>query len=284
MNIALTGSSGLIGSILANDLKALGHKVLCVSSSRSVHKQNIFSYEEVISGKVNITADCILHLASINSDLGQSEIDEEVDLCEKVIKLMKVVNCKNMIFFSSIKVYGANSFKEKKFSEESVLDPECSYGTAKKICEEVIIKKASLENFNYTILRLPPILIKNSSSNLGKLFYVVEKGLPIPLFQLGKKNQRSVLSYDLLKFSIKFLLDNQFKFKNQTFNVAEPESLSTNELIMKIGIILNKKPKIFYLPSFLFHIMMRVNRLQLMLCRIYGNFNVSSEKFRNTFF
>ena len=78
MNIALTGSSGLIGSILANDLKALGHKVLCVSSSRSVHKQNIFSYEEVISGKVNITADCILHLASINSDLGQSEIDEDI--------------------------------------------------------------------------------------------------------------------------------------------------------------------------------------------------------------
>ena len=53
MNIALTGSSGLIGSKLLLDLKNMGHDVLCISSSHSSPKDNIFLYEELKTIKVN---------------------------------------------------------------------------------------------------------------------------------------------------------------------------------------------------------------------------------------
>ena len=48
MNIALTGSSGQIGSKLLIDLGEMGHNVLCISSSIYHSKViNIFSYKEL---------------------------------------------------------------------------------------------------------------------------------------------------------------------------------------------------------------------------------------------
>ena len=65
MNIALTGSSGLIGSQLLKDLKVMGHTVLCISSSLSSPEKNIYLYEELFSKEINFTADFLIHLASI---------------------------------------------------------------------------------------------------------------------------------------------------------------------------------------------------------------------------
>ena len=74
MNIAVTWSSGLIGSKLLEHLYDLGHEVLCISSSHSSHKDNIFLYKELLSKKISFKADFIIHLASINSNLEESEI------------------------------------------------------------------------------------------------------------------------------------------------------------------------------------------------------------------
>ena len=91
MNIALTGSSGLIGSQLLIDLKDMGHNVLCISSSISNSKEkNIYSYNEIELSDVNFKADCLLHLASINSDLSESQVLLELELLEKTINIMKI--------------------------------------------------------------------------------------------------------------------------------------------------------------------------------------------------
>tara|TARA_Y100000768_G_scaffold249487_1_gene189479 strand:- start:2836 stop:3690 length:855 start_codon:yes stop_codon:yes gene_type:complete len=283
MNIALTGSSGSIGSILVNDLKISGYNVICISSSNSLHKENIFSYEEVISRKINYKVDLILHLASINSNLDESQIDEELNLCKSVFKVMEVMECKNLIFFSSIKVYGENSFDIQQFTEDSALDPKSAYGLAKKKCENLIAEMSSISNFNYVVLRLPPLIIEHSMSNLAKLFFVVKKGIPIPSFKVADKNERSFLSYKLLLSSIKILIGDKTKINDEIFNLADEKAISTNDLLKKIGIQINKEPKIIYLPDFIFKQMIKLNGLQLILCQLYGNFNISSEKFKNTF-
>tara|TARA_B100000886_G_C20382126_1_gene474371 strand:- start:399 stop:1253 length:855 start_codon:yes stop_codon:yes gene_type:complete len=283
MNIAVTGSSGSIGSILVKDLKIAGHNVLCISSSHSSKGENIFSYDEVILQKINFKADLIFHLASINSNLNESQIDEELNLCKTVIKAMEVMQCENLIFLSSIKVYGENSFDTNLFTEESVLTPKSAYGAAKKKCENLITEMSSILNFNYIIFRLPPLVIEHSSSNLAKLFILVKKGIPIPSFQIADKNKRSFLSYELFLSSIKILLNDKTKINNEIFNLADENAISTNELLKKIGIQINKKPTIIYLPDFIFNQMIKINRLQLILCQLYGNFNISCEKYKNTF-
>ena len=148
--------------------------------------------------------------------MNESQIDEELNLCKTVIKAMEVMQCKNLIFFSSIKVYGENSFDINLFTEESVLAPKSAYGAAKKKCENLITEMSSILNFNYIIFRLPPLIIEHSTSNLAKLFILVKKGIPIPSFQIADKNERSFLSYELFLSSIKILLNDKTKINNET--------------------------------------------------------------------
>ena len=283
MNIAVTGSSGLIGSFLLKDLKKAGHNVLCISSSKSKHHENIYTYEEILSGKANMKADFLIHLASINSNLDEFQIEEELNLSKKVFQSMCALDCKKIIFFSSIKVYGENSFAQKEYTEESLLEPESYYGKAKKKCENFFIDKAFDENFSYIILRLSPLIMEHPNSNIGKFFYFIRKGLPLPSFQKGNHNKRSFLSYENLIKSLFLILNKKISLRNEIFNLADPILISTHSLIDKIGCIVGRKPKIINLPNFLFNLMMRVNRLQSALVRLYGNFSISSKKFKNTF-
>jgi UDP-glucose 4-epimerase len=283
MNIALTGSSGLIGSLLLNDLRSLGHSILCISSSKSLHDSNIYSYNEVLEGNLKFNADCLFHLASLNSNLSEADIIKEISLSSKAIKCMEALNCKKIIFFSSIKVYGDNSFELKTYDEKSSLQPSCFYGSAKKQCEDFISHEAVKCNFNYTIFRLPPLLINHPDSNLGKIFQVIERGWPIPSFRIGDSNQRSFLSYDTLLEVMTAVSEDVHKLNNETINLNIAQPISTNHLYKIIGKKVGKKVTIIYLPDFLFRLMMRANRLQLLLCRIFGHHYISNTKLKNNF-
>ncbi len=284
MNIALTGSSGLIGSQLLIDLREMGHNILCISSTITNSKEkNIYSYDELELSDINFKADCILHLASINSDLHESQIPQELELLEKTISLMQTLKCSNIVFFSTIKVYGDNSFAFQEIHEDSLLNPKCFYGKAKKKCEEVIFQNAINDSFRYIILRLPPIFVNNTKSNMGKLFTIIQRGLPIPSFKIGNKNQRSFLSYDLLLHVVNIFCSDLNQIKNLTLNVADSKPISTNELYLKIGKSLNQSVRIFYLPNIIFQLMMRFNRLQLILVRLFGNFSISNARLKKEF-
>jgi nucleoside-diphosphate-sugar epimerase len=283
MNIALTGSSGLIGSHLLNDLLNDGHEVLCISSSNSSNEDNIFLYEELQPKEISFKADFIIHLASINSNLGKSDIPLEVELLNKALNCMEYLECKNFIFFSTIKVYGENSFNTHLIDESFPKKPECSYGLAKKHCEKKLIGKSQEKNFNYIILRLPPVLINHPKSNIGKLFQLVERGFPIPSFRIGDTNERSFLSYELLLHVIQEIINDGMISSNKILNISDTQPISTNNLLRTFGESIKKKPRFIYLPNFLFKAMMRLNRLQLILCRLFGNFHLSNAKLKETF-
>ncbi|MFL2823821.1 MAG: NAD-dependent epimerase/dehydratase family protein [Paracoccaceae bacterium] len=283
MNIALTGSSGLLGSNLVNDLREIGHEVLCISSSKSSHKDAVYHYDEIATLKLNFQIDCFFHLASINSNLDKSEILLELSLMEKAIECMKDLNCKKIIFFSTSKVYGDNSFDLQEFDESSELSPLCSYGAAKTQCEEIIQKSASNQTLDYLIFRLPPVLMDHSKSGVGKMLDFVKKGIPIPSFKIGDFNQRSFLSYDLLVYVLKVTLCDLKRVDNNIFNLCDSEVISINNLLRKFGERIDKKPRIVYLPHFLFQAMIRINRLQLILCRLFGNFHISNAKLKKSF-
>ena len=147
MNIALTGSSGLIGSRLLIDLKNLNYNFFCISSSLSIPEKNIYSYEDMLLGKVSQSIDCIIHLASLNSNISEEDIPLEIEITKNVIRGMSIMGCKKIIFFSTSKVYGDNSFADELFSEISPLNPSCPYSKAKVECENLISKSANNMDF-----------------------------------------------------------------------------------------------------------------------------------------
>jgi len=285
MNIALTGSSGIIGSKLLKNLCDLGHKVLCISSSHSSDKDNIFLYEELQSKEMSFKADFIIHLASTNANLEESEIPLEIELLNKAIDCMENLNCKNIIFFSTIKVYGENSFNSNLIDvdENFPKAPGSSYGLAKERCEQALIQLSHEKNFNYLIFRLPPVLINHPKSNVGKLFQLVERGIPIPSFRIGDLNQRSFLNFELLAHVVREVINDGKISSSKILNIADSEAISTNDLLRRFGKSINKKPRIIYLPNFLFQVMIRINRLQLILCKLFGNFYVSNAKLKKKF-
>ncbi len=81
-----------------------------------------------------------------------------------------------------------------------------------------------------------------NKGNLNLLYQLVAKGLPWPLGAF--KNQRSFLSIQNLCFVIKELLENE-NIPSGVYQVADDESLSTNELIQLLGTSLGKKTKIW---------------------------------------
>ena len=278
MNIALTGSSGLIGSYLAKDLRKANHKIFYISSGKSSPQDNIFSYKDMLDCKILEPIDCMIHLASINSEMNELDIPLEVDITEKVIQGMKLMNCQKIIFYSTAKVYGDNTFENKLLLETSAIDPLCSYSKAKMLCEEIISQSAHTKSFEYLIFRMPPVLINHPRSNLGKLFQVVERGLPIPSFRAGDVNQRSFLSYEFLVSILEAAIQSTDHIQNEVFNLADTDPISTNDLLRRFASSIQKKAKIIYLPNFIFKAMLQVNQLQLILCRLFGNFHLSNAK------
>ena len=123
-------------------------------------------------------------------------------------------------------------------SEEEIPNPKTHYGIAKHQAEEYILSKELPKGKRVYILRPCMIHGPGNKGNLNLLYQLVSKGLPWPLGAF--ENQRSFLSIENLCFVIKELLENE-TIPSGVYQVADDESLSTNELIQLLGKSLDKE-------------------------------------------
>ena len=82
---------------------------------------------------------------------------------------------------------------------------------------------------------------------------------------------------------IKVILKKRSIAFSQTFNLSDSKTISTNDLLKRFGKSINKKPRIIYLPNLLFKAMIKINRLQLILIKLFGNFQLSNAKLKKEF-
>ena len=277
MNIALTGASGSIGKELLPFLKSLGHRVFIISSSTPSDGEIFFSYEDLKNKTFDFPIDIFFHLASINSNLDQKDINNEVQLTKEVLSSLPSLSCKRLIFFSSSKVYGDNSFSSTTYNELFTLKPICAYGMAKKLCEEVIKLESSKINVRSIIFRLPPVLNQSTDSNLGKLIKFSKSGIPIPMLAQGITNQRSFLSFNNLETIIHLVLSNKDSFaQNKIYNLADRGSISLNELLKIAG-----KGYLPFISKTFSNFLIKIPFLKKFLLRLYGNFVLDNSKLQD---
>ena len=276
MIIAVTGASGSIGKELVPFLKDLGHQVLLISSSISIFEDSIFSYSDLQNKKIPFKVDIFLHLASINSNLKENQVHDEIDITKKILSALPSLQCRQIIFFSTSKVYGDNSFDINCFAESSPLKPSCHYGKAKKICEELISSESQADRLNTLILRMPPFLNQSNTSNIGKLINLSKRGIPILSIAQGNFNNRSFISFNNIKIVIDYVLQNtKIIEKNEIYNLTDDSPISINHLLSLSG-----SKRIYSLPmiagKFLFHIPILKN----ILVKLYGNFVLDNSKLK----
>lgn len=243
MNI-ITGNKGFVGVNLFNYLKSFDKEVLGVSR---VPANNEISYENLNLEVLN-QSQSLIHLAGKAHDLKKTSDDAEYyvvnfELTRKLYDLFLVSDAKQFIYISSVKA--AADTVAGVLTEEVVPEPVTPYGKSKLMAEQYILANLPTDKKVY-ILRPCMIHGPGNKGNLNLLFSLVRKGFPWPLGAF--ENKRSFLSVENLCFVIQELLENE-TIPSGVYNVADDESLSTNDLIQLIAVSQNKTARKLSIPK-----------------------------------
>lgn len=188
MNIILTGSEGFVGKYLRVKLEELNHKVFSIDRIK-INRVNYFCFEltNEISSLVSLfkdeSIDILIHLAAAKGDYNLKYKDfyrDNVTASDKLINLVKVLNVKSIIMYSTVSVYGHDN---KITSEDASLKPNNSYGATKLESENLFTKWYNLDpNKNrLTILRPSVIYGENNFANMYNLLNQLNKKLPVSI-------------------------------------------------------------------------------------------------------
>ncbi len=230
MNMLITGSSGFVGQNLMPYLKQQGMSCYPVSLRENNWKEKLLG---------NYTT--IIHLAGKAHDTKNTGAMEEyfhvnTELTKRLFDRFLKSNVEDFIYFSSVK---AVADTVENILDESILpNPQTPYGQSKWQAEQYLNSHSLPVGKRLFILRPCMIHGPGNKGNLNLLYKVVKMGIPYPLAAF--ENRRSFFSIDNLQFVIKRLIKNP-NIPSGTYNLADDQALSTNELIRIIGEARGKK-------------------------------------------
>jgi len=233
-NVLITGSTGFVGQNLSQYL----------DDSCQVHTASRSDLQN-ISVKVLDSIDTVIHLAGKAHDLKKSSKPEEYyqvnfELTRKLYDAFLKSSAKKFIFISSVKA-AADSVASVLMEDDSPA-PQTDYGKSKLMAEEYIQSQPLPEGKLYYILRPCMIHGPGNKGNLNLLYKFVKKGIPYPL--AGFDNRRSFLSVENLCFVIKELIQRT-EIPKGVYQVADDESLSTNQVVTLLANAIGVKPKLW---------------------------------------
>lgn len=239
MEVEVTGASGFLGINLQEYLKE--YFIVKPKSVRYKAKQEI-----------QINADAIIHLAGKAHDLKNTSAPNDYyeanfELTKQIFDSFLSSESKVFIFMSTVKAV-ADVVAGKMLTEESIPDPKTHYGISKLKAEQYILNAKLPDGKRVYVLRPCMIHGPGNKGNLNILYKFVSKKIPWPLGAYD--NQRSFLSVENICFVIKELLKNT-NISCGVYQIADDDSLSTNEIIELIADSLSEKRNIWKIPTFL---------------------------------
>ena len=293
MKILITGIHGFVGSNLVNALKD-NHEIygldIVTPSKDGVVKT--FSWKDLDDDRIP-PVDAIIHLAGKAHDTkNKSSADVyfrvNTDLTKKIFDYFSLKrDIRKFIFFSSVKA-AVDKVPGDILTEDVTPCPIGPYGESKVKAEEYILSSLEEARDLYAgkdIVILRPCMIHGpgNKGNLNLLYGFVKKGLPWPLGAF--ENRRSFTSVDNLTFAIEGLLERPIA--SGIYNMADDDSLSTNELIAVMNDAMGKKCRIWRISAGLirfgaklgdiFHLPLNTFRLD----KLTENYVVSNNKIKN---
>jgi nucleoside-diphosphate-sugar epimerase len=251
--ILITGITGFVGKNLAIYLHCSGYEIYglgrTLPEKEDWHVQTIkefYSYNDAIDYN---QFDTIIHTAGKAHDLKnvsneQAYFEANTELTEKIYSQFSLSNASKFIYFSSVKAC-ADSVEGSLF-ENDIPAPKTAYGKSKLAAETAILKFPNTNHQKYFILRPCMIHGKGNKGNLNLLYQLVSKGIPWPLGAFN--NQRSFCNIDNLSFIVQELIEKE-NIASGIYNIADNDSISTNEMIQLIAESKNKKAGIWHIPK-----------------------------------
>ena len=227
-SIFITGSGGFVGQ---NIIKYFNSTYVFYRFSKN--------------DEININQDVVLHFAGKAHDLKNISNSQEyyivnTELTKQVFDIFLESDAKVFITLSSVKAVADEV--EVYLTEEHIANAITHYGKSKLLAEQYILSKKIPEGKRVYILRPCMIHGPGNKGNLNLLYKLASKGIPWPLGAF--ENKRSFCSIDNLIYLIKELIERE-DIPSGVYNLADDESLSTNEVISIMAESQNKKAKIW---------------------------------------
>jgi nucleoside-diphosphate-sugar epimerase len=259
IKVLITGSSGFIASNLYRafhtDYELYG---LDITKKSLFHSDKIFAWDEFEKlPKIEV----IIHLAGKAHDTSNAAdphlyYEINLGLTKQIFDYFLDSEASTFIFFSTVKAV-ADTVEGKILTEESKADPKTPYGKSKLAAEQYIQSKLVPAGKKVFILRPCMVHGPGNKGNLNLLYQLVRKGIPWPLGAFH--NFRSFTSVENLIYILRQLIEKDIQ--SGTYQLADDDPVSTNELIQMISLSSGKKAHILHFPKRFIRILARAGDL-----------------------
>lgn len=269
MKVAITGGSGFIGTRLIAELEKEGHDCVIIDIAHQVPVD--------ILGQDKLNAACagcdvIYHLAAAHrDDVFPRSIYYDINGngTQNVVKAAKENNIKQIIFTSTIAVYGLN---KKSPDEMTPPDPFNDYGKSKLEGEAHLQAWAAEDSSRIaTIIRPVVVFGENNRGNVYTLIDQISRGR---FFMIGDgENEKSMAYVGNVAAFLKHCLNDPAGV--HIYNYADKPDFSTSELVEVIYQHLGIKRPVFSIPypvgitaGYVFDVAARITKKQLPISSI----------------
>ena len=253
--ILITGGNGFVGKALIFELlKKNIYQVISLVRSLKDEQQLI---EQILANnifKANLpdNIDVIIHLAGRAHILNDQSVDPLTEFrkvnVEGTLQLARQAldkKVKRFIFISSIGVNGSVT-SQQPFTEDAIPQPHADYAVSKLEAEEELKKLFAGSDTELVIIRPPLVYAAHAPGNFARLLKLVATNLPLPFART--QNKRSFVALENLVDFIQVCIEHP-NAANQTFLVADQNSISTRELVQYLKQGMGKTPYFIYIPQ-----------------------------------
>ncbi|MFZ4739782.1 MAG: NAD-dependent epimerase/dehydratase family protein [Bacteroidales bacterium] len=249
--ICIIGASGFVGSRLIEQLGKDNCHNIDKNPSANYPEittiQNICT-EGLMEAIPSSTETIVLLAAEHRDDVSPTSLyyDVNVQGTRNVLDVMDKKGIKNIIFTSSVAVYGLDKVEP---NEKSPVDPFNHYGKSKWQAEEVLREwyQKDEENRSLTIIRPTVIFGENNRGNVYNLLKQIASGR---FLMVGSgKNFKSMSYVGNVAAFIAYSIDNRNKY--QLLNYVDKPDTNMLDLIKQVEMSLKVKVPSIKIPYFL---------------------------------
>lgn len=250
MKIGITGATGFMGRHLIDRLLKDGYsvKVLVIEKEPKLPKRVAFVRGDLVTGagisKFLEGVNVIIHLAGRNLPPEEAMIPDNVIATHNLIQEALKHPIKQIIFTSSVAVYGKD--KKTKFKETDEPVPNTEYGLTKYLAEKIILYWATITGNPATIFR--PFNVYGPGNNKGIIFHFysdVKNTGGVLVYGDGKQERDYLYVDDIIAAFSKALKTK----KSGIFNLGSPKKYSVLDVASTFKKIMDKDLQITFNPK-----------------------------------
>jgi nucleoside-diphosphate-sugar epimerase len=283
--ILVTGADGFVGQALTKRLCAAGFSVTGTvrrrAGNQTVAIGDVADCEQWLSLLAGV--DVVVHLAARAHILREPSTDPlrefrrvNVAATLKIARAAAVAGVQRFIFLSSIGVNGVST-TNRAFVESDEPDPAEPYAISKWEAERGLMKIGAATGMEIVRVRPPLILGPGVKGNLRRLVQLVDWGLPLPFGAIP--NRRSFIALDDICDLLALCIANE-RAANELFLAADPEQISTTELMHHIARGLDRRSLLIPVPLSGLFMVARILRAQQLIERMALSLCVNADRAR----